>query len=238
MPFSIKFLNFVPSEKKIAYAASIGLKEIPAEFQSICRQGMASFKNISVRESNAAVIVKNLTGRDVEVVLDHLFLLTPDEWLKIARRPSWLKGKYERGYILTYFFNDRPIDEIKILSKKLNLPIINLFDENIFNHYAIGPEEFIYLFANANFVVTHSFHGTAFSILFKRPFTIYIKENTWIDKVAERITSLLKLFALEDRMIKDKSNYEAEIDFSVSDKILPQERLKAFRFLTNALGGF
>ena len=237
MPLPIKFLNFVPREKKIAYAASIGLKEIPTEFVKICSEGMTNFNHISVRESNAVEIVKNLTSRDAELVLDPVFLLTSDEWLKVAQKPSWLNEKYERGYILTYFFYDRPIDEIKILSKKFNLPVINLLDENNFNHYTVGPEEFVYLIANATLIFTHSFHGTAFSILFRRPFVEYIKSGTWVDITFERINSLLKMFKLEDRILTPTNilNSPLEIDFSTRDKILPRERLKAFNFLTTAL---
>ena len=238
MPLPIKFLNFVPPAKKIAYAASIGLKEIPAEFVNACRQGISSFQHISVRESNAVDIVKNLTGRDAELVLDPVLLLTADEWLKVSRRPSWLNEKYQRGYILTYFFKYRPVDDIKKLSKKLNLPVINLFDENNFNHYITSPDEFIYLFANASLVFTHSFHGTAFSILFKKPFLFYNKDN-WINSVIERIISLLKMFNLENRILTSQtdSKFDSpfEIDFSVRDKILPQERLKALNFLVTAL---
>ena len=236
MPFSIKFLNFVPREKKIAYAASIGLKEIPAEFVKICAEGMSSFNHISVRESNAVDIVKKLTGRDAELVLDPVFMLTPDEWLKVSRRPAWLNEKFERGYILTYFFKDSPIDEIKSLSKKLNLPVINLFDENIFNHYTVGPEEFVYLIANATLIFTHSFHATAFSILFKKAFMFHNKTQ-YINSVLERIISLLQMFKLEDRILTPTNILDSplDIDFSERDKILPRERLKAFNFLTTAL---
>ena len=238
MPLPIKFLNFVPPEKKIAYAASIGLKEIPAEFVNFCRQGIASFNHISVREKNAVELIKNLTGRDAELVLDPVLLLTVDEWETISQRPSWLNEKYQRGYILTYFLGERPVDAIKILSKNFNLPTINLFDANIFNHYTSGPDEFLYLLANATLVFTNSFHGTAFSILFKKPF-IFFNKDIWVSGVLERITSLLKMFNLEDRILTAKNGYKIdsplEIDFSVRDKILPQERLKALNFLVTAL---
>ena len=236
MPFSIKFLNFVPREKKIAYAASIGLKEIPAEFVKICAEGMASFNHISVRESNAVDIVKKLTGRDAELLLDPVFMLTPDEWLKVSRRPSWLNEKFERGYILTYFFGNLKLDAVENLSKKMNLPMINLLDENIFNHYTTGLEEFLYLLTNATVIFTNSFHGTALSILFRKPFFIYNQPGSWADKTSERVISLLKMFGIKDRIITDTNNLlPFEIDFSERDKILPRERLKAFNFLTTAL---
>ena len=239
LPPSIRFLNFVPREKKIAYAASIGLKEIPDEFKELWRQGMTSFPHISVRESNAVDIVKNLTGRDAKLVLDPVFLLTADEWQKISRRPAWLNEKYQRGYILTYFFDNIKLAAVENLSKKMNLPVINLLDENNFNHYIAGPEEFLHLFANATTIFTNSFHGTAFSILFKRPFNIFIKPGTWSETVSERMTSLLKMFNLENRMATAQNNYRMDspldIDFSTRDKILPIEREKAFNFLKTAL---
>ena len=236
---SIRFLDFVPREKKIAYAASIALKELPEKYIETWQRGISTFPHISVREANSVGLIKNLTGLDAELVIDPVLLLTPEEWLQVAQRPSWLNEKYERGYILTYLFDNIRLPEVQRLSKELNLPIINLLDIKNFNHYITGESEFLYLFAHATAIFTNSFHGTAFSILFKRPFVIYVAKNSWSDQTFERMNSITKMFNLQDRVTTSTTNYKVksplEIDFSVRDKILPYERAKAFKFLTNAL---
>lgn len=234
------FLPFLPREKKIAYAASIALPELLDELKESFRQGIESFSHISVREENAVKIISELGLEPPPVLLDPTLLLTPDEWLKIARRPIWLNEKYERGYILTYYLRQLPPPEIKSVAAKLNLPVINLLDINNFNHYTISPEEFVYLFANATLIYANSFHGIAFSNLFKRPFVNCEYNDPGSNSMSKRIPSLLKLFGLENRIVYTEDFHKMqsplEIDFSRHDEILSQERMKAFNFLSKALG--
>ena len=237
--FSTFLLEFVPREKKIAYAASIAVPSIPAQIKEFFKKGVSSFKYISVREKRAVEIIKELTGRNAVLVLDPTMLLTLEEWLEIAQKPSWLNEKYQCGYILTYYLRNNPPPEIKIISKKLNLPVINLLDWDNYWHYIVGPEEFIYLLANAALIFTNSFHGVAFSINFKRPFINL--EVDYTKTMSTRIPGLLKMFGLEERIMLPGKKYKIssllEIDYSTRDKILLQERNKSLQFLLNALGG-
>ena len=238
--FPITFLPFVPREKKIAYAASISKPEIPDKLKKDFKKGISDFAHVSVREENAVKLISDLGLEPPLLVVDPVMLLTPEEWLEIARRPSWFHEKYERGYILTYYLRNSPPPEIKSVAAKLNLPVINLLDINNFNHYTIGPEEFIYLFAHASLSYSNSFHGIAFSILFKRPFVNCEYDDSSSRGMGMRIPSLLKMFGLENRIAYTDAFHKIksplEIDFSVRDKVLPIERMKAFKFLSNALG--
>ena len=234
------FLDFAPRQKRIAYSASIACPEIPNELKELFRKGISSFDYISVREEQSVKIIKELTGQDALLVLDPTLLLTPQEWLKISQKPNWLNEKYERGYVLTYYLRNNPPPAVVDVAKYLNLPLINLLDFNNYWHYVTSPSEFIYLFANASLIFTNSFHGLCFSILFKRPFI-----NIEIDKdrtISTRIPGILKMFGLENRIVpSDKiqiSNNFFDIDYSTRDKILPMERDKSFKFLSNALGLF
>lgn len=235
------FLNFAPNEKKIAYAASIANPEIPDDKKDFFRENLMTFPKISVREEGAVQLIKELTGRnDVQLVLDPVMLLTADEWLKVALKPSWFNEKYERGYILTYYLRKLPPPEIKDLSRKLNLPVINIWDVRNYWHYITGPEEFIYLFANATLVYTNSFHGSAFSILFRRPFVNreYIRDD-FGQKMSLRIIGLVKMFGLEDRIAQRENKFEVENllnpNYNVRDKTLPEWREKSLKFLAEAL---
>lgn len=240
MPLPVKFLEFVPDEKKIAYAASIANPKLIDEVKEYFRQGVASFAHVSVREENAVKIIEELGLEPPQLLIDPVFLLTPAEWLKIARRPSWFNEKYERGYILTYYLHHLPSPELTTSLEELNLPFINLFSSNNFNHYTTAPEEFLYLFANASLISPSSFHGIAFSILFKRPFVNCEYTDEITKDMGTRIPSLLKMFGLENRTVYiddfHKIKSPLEIDFSRRDEVLPIERMKAFKFLSNALG--
>ena len=234
------FLNFVPREKRIAYAASIGNPVIPDNRKEIFRRSISDFAYVSVREEHAAKLIEELTGRKPLVLLDPVFLLTQYEWLAVSQKPTWLKEKYRRGYVLTYYLRKSPTHTSKTFADKLNLPVINLLDVANYNHFTVGPAEFIWLFAHASLIFTNSFHGLAFSILFKRPFLNRELDN---DKdgvaMSSRITSLLKLFGLPERSVQDEDKFTLDellaIDFSRRDKVLPIERARAFNFLSTAL---
>ena len=236
------FLEFVPREKKIAYAPSIAAPEIPDDKKELFRQGISNFNYVSVREENAAKLIKELTGRDVPVLPSPIFLPTEEEWLAVAQKPTWFNEKYKNGYILTYYLRNLPPPEVKKLSAELGLPVINLLDAENFNHFTAGPAEFVWLFKNASLIFTNSFGGINFSILFRRPFINreISKDNMGV-AMSSRITSLLKLFGLEDRRPTPDKALTAEavmnIDFSQRDEVLPFERARAFNFLSGALIG-
>ena len=224
------FLDFVPREKKIAYAASLNAGAIPDEKKETFRRGISDFNYLSVREKNAVKIIEELTGKTPLHVLDPVLLLTADEWLAVAQKPTWLKERYSRGYVLTYHLSKLPPPEIKQFADKLDLPVINLLDTENYNHFTVGPAEFVWLFANASLIYTNSFHGTAFSSLFKIPFILNALRNI----KDTRLRSFLSLFGLIDRMTNVVE--PMKIDFTRRDEVLPIERAKAFNFLAEAFG--
>lgn len=234
------FFEFVPRKKKIAYAASIGNPTIPDEKKKLFQRGISDFNYVSVREEEAAKIINELTGKTPRVLLDPVFLLNKNEWMTVAQKPTWFKEKYRRGFILTYYLRKSPPLVVKKLATELNLPVINLLDVENFNHFTVGPSEFVWLFANASLIFTNSFHGTAFSSLFKRPFINYEFKETWGTLMSNRILTLLKLFGLEDRRTFGEKVFTPEeamkIDFTRRDEVLLLERMKAFKFLAEALG--
>jgi len=234
-----RFLDFAPPEKRIAYAASITISELPEEVQETYRKKILEMPHVSIREKEGCDIVEKLTGKRPLHVLDPTFLLTADEWRKIEKRPAWLNKKiYDNGYLLTYFFSGKPSKQVYELAKKFNLPMINLFDMDNFNHYVSGIEEYLYLFDHATFVCTHSFHGLAFACIFRRPFILY-RVGKMRTLRFSRAGSLLELFGLSDRVTDMDLNIDLQdplkIDFNRCEEVLPVERKKAFKFLSNAL---
>ena len=242
-PSAEYFLDFVPREKKITYAVSVRpfTKTPTAEIKELFRKGISGFAHLSIREEMTSKAVEEVAGIKPLAVLDPIFLLTTDDWDKVAQKPTWLKEKYRRGYVLTYYLRRLPPPEVKTLADELDLPIINLLDLENYDHFTVGPAEFVWLFKNASLILGNSFHAIAFAILFKRPFiNRAFKDDKHGLSLSHRLLNVLKIFGLEERRTFGEKVFSAEealtIDFSRRDEVLPRERAKAFKFLGEALG--
>lgn len=236
-------VNFVNEKTKIAFSASIGVESIINVNHDYLKKSWNSFRAISVREDQAKNIIEEISDRkDITVLADPTMLLTTKEWDKVAKKPSHIDKFCPNGekYILNYFlgnFSKKIEKEINTIAKENNCKIINLLDKNsIF--YECGPSEFLWLEKNAFLICTDSFHSTVFSILYKRPFIVYNRDDGQKGKngMNSRIETLLSKFKLEDRYYKNGIKKELlKCDFKNSDKVLMKERKKADLFITNAL---
>lgn len=232
---SLYFLTFVPKEKRIAYAPSFGISEIPEEYKENYKKWLSEIKYISVREESGAKIIKELTGRDAPVLVDPTLLLTREKWLTIAK-PA--KNKPKDKYLVTYFLGGVPKEykkEIKKFAKNNQLKIINLGDIKETKTYITGPSEFLDYINSCDIIFTDSFHGTVFSILFEKPFVVYKRVGG--SSMYSRIKTLLKMFKLESREYEKVriDNSLFEIDYSHVPKILEIERSKSYNYLKEAL---
>ena len=226
----------IEESKRIAYAASIGIDELPHNVKDKAKREWLKFKAISVREDKGKKIIEELTGRnDVQVSLDPTMLLASEEWSKLAKRPKQLKTD---KYILNYFLgelSEQRKNEIERIARENDCEIINILDKNG-PFYETGPSEFLYLEQNAFLICTDSFHSSVFSILFNRPFIVFNRED--INKsMNSRIDTLINTFKLTNR------NYEGKItednlkhDYSEAYKILDSKRIEANEYLSKALG--
>ena len=232
---SLYFLTFVPKEKRIAYAPSFGISEIPEEYKENYKKWLSEIKYISVREESGAKIIKELTGRDAPVLVDPTLLLTREKWLTIAK-PA--KNKPKDKYLVTYFLGGVPKEykkEIKKFAKNNQLKIINLGDIKETKTYITGPSEFLDYINSCDIIFTDSFHGTVFSILFEKPFVVYKRVGG--SSMYSRIKTLLKMFKLESREYKKVKidNSLFQINYSHVPKILEIERSKSYNYLKEAL---
>lgn len=231
------FLSFAPKEKRISYAASISCPEIPAERRGFFQQGLSGMSNISLREQEGADLVKELIGKDVPVHVDPTLLLTPEDWRKVNRSPAWYHGG---AYILTYFLGKRP-EVVASLEATTGLPVVNLLDEEVYEHYVTGVDEFLWAIEHASLVYTDSFHGTVFSILFRRPFVVCDRVgNSTDEKMGSRIDTLLGYFGLEDRRGTQENGYRipqplSMPDWSEVEPVLEKERKRSEAYLREAL---
>lgn len=235
-----EFLTFAPPNKRVAYAASIGINQLPESEKSRFSARLANFKMISVREENAADIVEDLIGIRPKVVIDPTMLLTTKQWENILQKSLI---KISKPYIVKYFLGKHNswIDKkIEGYSKKNNLIIIdiNCPPKELIN--LIGPIEFVSLIQNSEIVCTDSFHGTVFSILYHKKFVVFPrKEESSSGNMNSRIDTLLKIFTLNNRRAYTEKELEVLLDAPVSfdnaDIILQQKRSEAQAFLENAI---
>lgn len=233
----VNFLTFAPENKRIAYAPSFGVSNIPKKYEEKYRTWISGINCISVREDAGADIIKNLTERDSSVVIDPTMLLTKEKWLTIARAGE---NKPQNKYILTYFLGGIPKEYYKKIiniSKKYDLEIINLADNKDKKHYVTGPSEFIDYINSASLFITDSFHGCVFSLLLETPFIVCnrvtgLKSNS----IGSRIDTFLNKFKLESRRI-DKINDSILFDcnYNEANKILEIERQKSWEYLKKSL---
>ena len=232
------FLKFAPRAKRIAYAASISCPEIPSKDLQGFIDGINGMKAISVREQAGAELIEQLTGRKVEVVADPTMLVAAEKWREIARKPSWLKG--DEQILTTYFLGKRPDDVINRLADEYGLKVVNILDERVFEHYAVAPEEWLWLIDNARLMYTDSFHGTVFSILFRRPFVVAERiGDGCVNKMTSRIDTLLGKFSLEGRRGTKDNGYmidnPMEIQYGDVEMVLARDSEKADKYLRIAL---
>lgn len=233
---NIRFLKFAPKEKRIAYAASIAVPEIPKDKEQFFKDSLNEMKVISMREKAGADLVKKLTGRDVPVVVDPTILLSKEEWQKIEMIPEWYNGE---KYVLTYFLGNSS-SVIENIAKKNNWKIYNLMDKNNFDLYTSRVEEFIYLINYAQLVATDSFHACVFSILMNTPFLVVNRQQKGVADMISRIDTLMELFGYQDRyIVNGKCDLSDEkilhMDFNNVKIIQERERKRSKNFLEKAL---
>lgn len=248
----VYFLDFGSKKmKRISYVASFGQEKILKEYEEKVGEHLKNFDCISVREKSGINLVKELSGENAVQVLDPVFLLTKDEWKKLENNIVKDFG-LNNGYILVYSMEKNPliIEAAEKLKKYLNKPIviihssygittqIEILKSKNINIPVAGPQEFITLFANADCIVTNSFHGTAFSIVFDKPFLSvpHSTRNT-------RLQSVLELLKLEKRFIgKNDKNISGEELFNKAklkdkdtDLLLQNEIKKSEEFLKSSI---
>lgn len=227
---------------RIAYAASFGVDtwEYTSEQTENCRKLAQRFNIISVREDSAIHLCKKYLGIDANLVLDPTMLLEAKDYLNLVESSKVPKS---RGNLMVYLLNtDEEKSEIvnKIVEDKGLTPI--LFTNNVENSYLpleerIHPivESWLRGFIDAEYVVTDSFHGCVFSILFHKPFVVFENEGRGIS----RIKSLLEIFNLCERLVQsDKSNTQIQrktINWGHVDEVLSGMRESSHAILTNQL---
>ena len=244
-------LEWVPDGiRKIAYSTSIGVKEVPWFQVKKNRRFMNRFDFMALREQSACNLVKKLTGRDVQVVLDPTLLFSGDEWMAIQQVEPLTDGKY----IFCYLLGNNPWqrDFIKQVKQRTGLKIVALqhLDEYIPSDegfadeapYNVGPREFLNYIRNAEIVFTDSFHCSVFSILYEKKFFTFNRfSETARQSTNTRIDNLLSIAGLPERRLERGRNIDSVLqtvsDFCAVETRLKHARVTSIEYLNNAFAG-
>lgn len=231
------FLQFARPEQRISYAASFGVAEIDDDKKETFQRNLETFRELSVRETEGQKIIKNLTGRLAEINIDPTLLLAVGDYEKIISIPRGRKSD-KHPYILKYFLgglNQENQKNITQYTKEKGYQEVNLLDPAQREYYASGPSEFLYWIKNAEMICTDSFHAAVFSIIFRRPFVVFDRDDG--KSMNSRINSLLSEFNLERRYVNNRESlngYE-NIDYSGIDKQIEIKKKQAISYLRRSL---
>lgn len=231
-------LNLNTQAKKIIYGASVGNEDILDIHKEEFKDKLAHLKHISVRENSIKTKLEKMVSKQVNTVLDPTLLLDLSKWNSLIEENNTDNLKSEE-YILVYtLFESQEITNIaNELSRKTGLKVAHFRKYNAYTNelkslYTHGPVDFINAFKNAKYVVTNSFHGTVFSILFERNFFI-VTPNT----LSGRITDLLRMLNLETRIINGKANIDIDkaIDYVKVRQLLEKEKEYSINYLKKGI---
>lgn len=243
-------LTIVPDGiKRISFAASFGIEEVPSSMKKKYKKYLDNMDAIAVRETSGARIVKELTGKEVQVTLDPTLMLDATEWEKIANKST---KNPDEPYIMCYFLGDNKMhrDFARKLREKTGCKIyamgnfkgknesdVDFADCDI---YDATPDDFVNLIRNAAYVCTDSFHGTVFSTIFKRKVAVFERfKKDEAGSTNSRIYSLLDMLGTQNQlitsldMLDDFSN--SEIDYDKVYERLEAKKQESYDYLDKAL---
>lgn len=244
----IYYLKFCVNKRKVSYAASIPLDHLDATQEKIIREGIKEFEAISVRESSSVNLLQKYVSVPVKSVLDPVFLLDNGHWENLATE-KLIDDKYIFCYFLGKNKKNRDIANKFAKENKLKIVMIpyaygNLQIDDIgFGDIClkdISPIRFLALIQHAEYVLTDSFHATAFSIILGKQFFVFNRNVN--NEMNERIESILRLINCENRFCKEKRQQNIKymkditpIDYITPMKNLEEQRKESMEFIGKAL---
>lgn len=199
------YLEFAPEgSRKISYGASVGKNYVLPAYKEQIKNALKDYAAVSLREVSTTPAIEKLSKVPVKVVADPTFLLRREDYDEIR-----VDERRKEKYILVYMMEEN--QEVKKLanrvSKTLGYPIVQRrpvekFVNEVESCYTATPGEFIGLVSNAEYVITNSFHGTVFSLIYEKPFISLLHSDT-----GSRTVDLLRNLRMEDHIVWDEKEF-------------------------------
>lgn len=216
----VYFLSFVKGDKpKMSYATSVGTESIPDELKARYKELLSDYLCLSVREDNASEYLSDMLGRKVLHVLDPCFLLEGEEWRALEKPLNT-----PRNYVFCYLIgrSEKYRRDVMEHAKRVGLRVVAYSEdpgdaEWADIHYSrLDPREFVYLVRNSEVVMTDSYHGMVFSLIFERqfvPFLRFSREDAMNEN--SRVLSLLRQTSLTELLVDEEATViQPSIDYA------------------------
>jgi hypothetical protein len=245
-------LGFTNHPEKISYASSVS-SEIPNDLVEFYKERLSKFKHISVREEESAKEIEKILGYKPKVNVDPTLLLNAEQWNEVAKQPTQL---VQKPYIFVYdlYQSESILPVVEKIAKKERVKYVNytpiLFARRLryphleYTFYTDGPSEFLWYLKESDFVVTSSFHGVVFSVVFRKPFYAILWGEKYKSLVKQngRIIDLSRKLGLEDRCFDNlneiiKRGLDTNIDWQEVHEKLNVLRKDSIEWLLRALEG-
>ena len=230
------FLKFKKDVKKIAFASSFGRTSFDREEQSLIKKYLLEYNKISVREKSAVDIISNMGVNCLGSILDPTLLLTATQW------SNYSDNVRSEKYILIYQLHENEWFDsyAKKISQKTGMPVYRISvyarDRKRFGKLILLPslKRFLSEIKGAAYLLTDSFHGTAFAINFNVQFIEILPKNN----TETRNMNILHLTGLEDRILKSTSDFallDSPIDYAAVNTVINKERNSSLQVLKELL---
>ena len=227
------YLDFVQQGIRASYAASFAVDEFPQELRDVTAKYLAKIDYIAVREKSGLAVLDSMGIHNAETVLDPVFLLDSAHWRSIAKSPAHI----DKPYLLIYDFDNSYA--VKAIAEKVasehGLKIYSVFDLPYAERCFIlcGPEEFLGLIQGASYVLSNSFHATAFSVIFEKEFAVV--ERT--EKINTRMRDFTAMLRLSDHMINTEKDIPYNADWNEVERLLSDEIMHSKAYIDKVLNG-
>lgn len=237
---SVFYLSFNNRSKyKFSYAGSFGGVQIEPCDVNLLKGYLSSFNRISVREKSGLETIQNI-GLSASLVLDPVFLLSKDEWSCLAEK----RLKIKKRFILYYALIDNSVYHhyVNCISKVLKLPVIvvgpikNMPFKVYKNLKSCGPSEFISLVEQSSYVITSSFHGIAFSLIFKKHFFSLEEDPVLKDRAEDLLKKIgIKYLSFKEFLELCKNNNQDYINYNIASSKLSEQISESKSFIAGCI---
>ena len=234
------FLDFCTDKtRRVAYAPSFGAESFSEEFYQGIAPELKQFTSLAARELPGKKIVEQLTGRETELVVDPTFLVEQTTWETMEKKHPAADQEYVLYFVVTQ--SKKLFCQCAEFAKQHNLKMIAIGgnamqarrnpDPMLEYVFDIGPEQWLYLVHHARYVFTNSFHGTAFSVIYKKDFYVQYPPHT-----ASRLRQVMETLGLEERVIREGEPLTEEpTPYAQAQPVFDRMREQSLTYLKNAL---
>lgn len=220
------FLTFISNSKRASFAASFSIDDIPEDKKLLYKKYLDGIPKITVREIGAQRLIMSLCGKKVDVISDPTIIVGESFWETIMKEP---KMSLPENYIVDYVLGSKTeTNFIYQFASENNLEVVSLNKNS--KWYVTSPADFLYIIKHAKFVFTDSYHGTIFSIIFKKPFRNILRKDANIS-MQSRFETLYSTLGIHKEFVLSHDNLHETFDYSSISQRIKEERIRSIRII-------